>query len=300
MSGFTVINLDKLPFAPAIPEKDFETLLAEIRAEVLARAPELEPALALESELAAKLCEAFAYRLLILRQEINEAAKGNMLAYAAGPALDQLAALFGVTRQVVQEADPDAVPPVAEVLEDDTRLRTRTQLALEGFSTAGPRGSYIFWGLSASPDVKDIGVDSPVPGEVVITVLSRLGDGTPDAALISAVDATLNDEDVRPLTDLVTVQAATILPYEVEATLTLYSGPDESLVVKAAQEVVEVYVSDHHRLGHDITISGLHAALHQAGVQNVDLSQPAAHIEVEDHQAAYCTGITLTVGGRDV
>ncbi len=300
MSTSTVINLDKLPFAPAIPEKDFETLLAEIKAEVVARAPELEAALDLESELATKICQAFAYRPLIERQEINEAARGNMLAYATGPALDQLAALFGVTRHVVQEADPDAVPPVPEVLEDDTRLRTRTQLALEGFSTAGPRGSYIFWGLSASPDVKDIGIASPAPGEVVVTVLARVGDGTPDAALIAIISTTLNDEDVRPLTDLVTVQAATILPYAVEAILTLYNGPDEGLVVAAAQEAMEAYVAEHHRLGHDITISGLHAALHQVGVQNVDLIQPAAHIEVSDDQAAYCTSITLTVGGRDV
>ncbi|WP_299084116.1 baseplate J/gp47 family protein [uncultured Ruegeria sp.] len=300
MSAFTAINLDKLPFVPAIPEKDFETLLAEIKAEVLARAPELEAALALESELATKLCEAFAYRLLILRQEINEAARGNMLAYATGPALDQLAALLGVTRQVIQDADPDAIPPAPEVLEDDTRLRTRTQLALEGFSTAGPRGSYIFWGLSASPGVKDVSVASPAPGEVVVTVLSRLDDGSSDAALIDTVSSTLNDEDVRPLTDQVTVQAATILPYEVEAILTLYNGPDESLVVAEAQEAIDAYVVEHHRLGHDITISGVHAALHQTGVQNVALIQPAAHIEVDDHQAAYCTGITLTVGGRDV
>ena len=300
MSAFTAINLERLPFAPAIPEKDFETLLAEIKAEVLARAPELEAALALESELATKLCQAFAYRLLILRQEINEAARGNMLAYAAGPALDHLAALLGVARQVVQEADPDAVPPTPAVLEDDARLRTRTQLALEGFSTAGPRASYVFWGLSASPDVKDIGIGSPAPGEVVVTVLSNLGDGTPDAALINTISTTLNVEEVRPLTDLVTVQAASILPYAVEASLTLYNGPDEGLVLAAAQEAMQAYVAEHHRLGHDITVSGLHAALHQVGVQNVDLIQPVAHIEVDDHQAAYCTGITLTVGGRDV
>lgn len=300
MSAFTAINLDKLPFAPAIPEKSFEVLLEELKGEVLARAPDLGPALALESELAVKLLEAFAYRLLLLRQEINEAARGNMLAYATGAQLDQLAALLGVSRQVVQEADLNTTPPLPQVLEDDDRLRTRTQLALEGFSTGGPRGSYVFWGLSASPDVKDIGVASPVPGQVVITVLSMIGDGAPDAVLTSQVNATLNDEDVRPLTDQVTVQAATILPYKVTATLTLYGGPDEALVYDAAQAAVEAYVTDHHRLGHDITISGLHAALHQAGVQNVDLASPAAHIEVDDHEAAFCTGITLTIGGRDV
>lgn len=333
MSAFTAIDLDKLPFVDVIPVKDFETLLAEIKADVLELAPELEAALELESELATKLCQAFSYRLMTERQEINEAARGNMLAYATGPALDHFAAFPGVTRQVIQEADPNAVPPIPEVLEDDDRLRTRAHLAPEGFPTAGPRGAYIFWALSASGAIKDVsvdaprfdklelgpsiaaqlpadvlvlrvvddaGLDDPMPGDVAVTVLSREGDGTPSQADLSAVSTGLNEEDVRPLTDHPRVKSPTIILYQVEAILTLYNGPDEGLVLAAAQEAIEAYVDEHHRLGHDITISGLHAALHQVGVQNVDLIQPAANIEVDDYQAAYCTGINLTVGGRDV
>lgn len=300
MSAFTAINLDQIP-APEIIEKlDFEAYLAALKTDLLLREPDLEFALDLESEPITKLLEIVAYREVILRQRVNDAGRGVMLPYAVGSDLENLGALFGVTRLVVQEADEQAIPPVPEILEDDTRLRRRIQLSLEGFAAAGPRGSYLFWGLSASALVKDVSVVSPSPGEVRISVLSTVGQGVPDQALLDAVDATLNDEDIRPLTDHVTVYAADILTYSVDATLTLYEGPDSAVVLAEAQAAIEAFVAEHHRMGHDINLSGIYAALHRAGVQNVVLNSPAANIEVDDTEAAFCTGITLSVGGRDV
>ena len=300
MSAFTAINLDKLPAPEVIERKDFETILAEIKAWLTAREPGLEPILSLESEPIAKVLEAWAYREMLLRAEFDDAGRGNMLAFATGAQLDHLAAFYGVTRQVVQKGDESAVPPVPELLENDTRFRSRVQLALEGFTTAGPRGSYVFWGLSASPLVKDIGVESPTPGQVLITVLGTDRDGTPAAAVLTAVEAQLNDEDVRPLTDQVVVQAATIVAYDLDASLTLYEGPDAEVVRQAAEDAVTAYVTEHHSLGHDITISGLHAALHQAGVQKVTLTSPVADIVVATSEAAHCGSISVIVGGRDV
>jgi len=300
MSAFTAINLDKLPAPEVIERKDFETILAEIKAWLIAREPGLELILSLESEPIAKVLEAWAYREMLLRAEFDDAGRGNMLAFATGAQLDHLAAFYGVTRQIVQEGDESAVPPVPELLENDARFRSRVQLALEGFTTAGPRGSYVFWGLSASPLVKDIGVESPMPGQVLVTVLGAEGDGTPAAAVLTAVETQLNDEDVRPLTDQVVVQAAAITAYDLDASLTLYEGPDAEVVRQAAEDAVTAYVAEHHRLGHDITISGLHAALHQSGVQKVTLTSPAADIVVATSQAAHCSSIDVIVGGRDV
>ncbi|WP_171178658.1 baseplate J/gp47 family protein [Ruegeria sp. HKCCD8929] len=300
MSAFTAINLDKLPSPQIIERKAFEPILAELKAWLIAREPGLAPVLELESEPITKVLEAWAYRETLLRAEVDDAGRGNMLAFAGGAQLDHLGTFYGVERAVIQAADLGAVPPVQAVVEDDTRFRQRVQLALEGFTTAGSRGSYVFWGLSASPLVKDIAIESPVPGQVLTTVLSATGDGAPDAALLDAVTAQLNDEDVRPLTDQVVVQAATIIPYAVETTLTLYEGPDGEVVRQAAEAAAQAYVEDHHRLGHDITVSGLHAALHQAGVQNVALTSPAADIVVATSEAAYCSSVTVTIGGRYV
>ena len=46
-------------------------------------------------------------------------------------------------------------------------------------------------------------------------------------------------------------------------------------------------------------MSGLYAALHREGVQNVNLTAPGADIVIDSHQAAYCTGTTVTIGGTD-
>jgi phage-related baseplate assembly protein len=48
-----------------------------------------------------------------------------------------------------------------------------------------------------------------------------------------------------------------------------------------------------------VTLSGLFAALHQPGVQRVDLTSPAASLTIGSAQASWCTGITLTNGGVD-
>ncbi|KPU83533.1 baseplate assembly protein [Marinosulfonomonas sp. PRT-SC04] len=299
MSVFSAINLADLPAPDVVETLDYESILADLKADLVMRHPDLAEALSLESEPVVKLLEVVAYREIVLRQRVNDAARANMLAFSVGADLENLGALFGVVRGVIQEADPSAIPPMPAIVEDDTRLRTRIQLALEGFSTAGPVGAYIFWGLSASPDVKDVGVTSPAPGQVEITVLSRIGDGAPSGALIATVASALNADDVRPLTDQVFVKAATITAYSVEASLTLYDGPDSALVVAAANAAVATYVETNHRLGRDITVSGLHAALHQSGVQNVALAAPAASLVIAADTAAHCTSITITFGGRD-
>jgi phage-related baseplate assembly protein len=300
MSAFTAINLEKFAPPTIIDRKDFEAVLTEIKAWLIQREPGLEPVLELESEPIVKVLEAWAYREILLRAEVDDAGRGNMLAFAAGAQLDHLAAFFGVERAVVQVGDANAVPPIPEIFEDDGRLRQRTQLSLEGFTTAGSRGAYVFWGLSASSSVKDISVETVTPGEVIVTVLSIEGDGTSSAELVSTVVAQLNQERVRPLTDLVTVQSATTIPYVVDATLIMYEGPDAEVVRQAALDAATAYVTGNHLLGRDITVSGLHAALHQTGVQNVILNSPAANIVASNSQAAYCTGLSIINGGTDV
>ena len=159
MSAFTQINLAELPPPEIVARLDFQTIFDELKADLITRDPDLAPVLELESEPASKILQVWAYRELLLRAEFDDAGRGNMLAYARGANLEHLAAFFGVMRAVVQVADPSVVPPIVEILEDDERfVRRRTQLALESFTTAGPRGSYQFWGLTASALVKDVSV----------------------------------------------------------------------------------------------------------------------------------------------
>ena len=249
----------------------------------------------LESEPVMKLIQLFAYRELVLRQRLNDAARAVMPAFATGPDLDALAALFGVERFILTPADPEV--GIAEVLESDTDFRRRMVLAPEGFSVAGPVGAYIFHALSADSAVLDASAVSPDPGEVVVTVLGRDGDGTPAPEVLAAVEARLSADDVRPLTDLVTVQAATIVPFTVEAELTLLPGPDSSVVLTAAQARLDAHLAAIRRLGRDVTRAAIIAALCPEGVQNVVLTSPATDIVLSSAEAGHCTAIDIVNAG---
>ena len=69
------------------------------------------------------------------------------------------------------------------------------------------------------------------------------------------------------------------------------------MVLADANARLTAYLDANRRLGRDITRSGIFAALHTAGVQNVALAQPAADVVTTPSQAAFCTARTVTVGG---
>lgn len=277
---FTQIDLSQLPAPAVIEALDFEAIFEEMKAAVIEAEPDLDEVMQLESEPAVKVLQVCAYQVLLTRARVNDAGKAVMIAFATGSDLDHLGALFGVAR-----------------FEDETdkRLRERIQLSLEGFSTAGPVGAYIFHARSADERVKDVQVSSPNPGDVLVTVLSSEANGTPDGDLLGAVSDTLTATNVRPLTDTVIVQAATVTTYEVDAVLHILDGLDANAIRDAAHEAARVYADSVHRLGRDVTRSGLFAALHRQGVERVDLNTPAADIENDDTEAAFCTGVTLAV-----
>ena len=250
-----------------------------------------------ESDPAYKILEVCAYRELLMRQRVNEAAKAVMLAYATGSDLDQLGANVGVQRQVITPADDTTVPPTPAVMESDEDFRARIQLSPEGYTTAGSEGSYVFHGLGADADVKDIQAISPEPGKVTVYVLSRTGDGAAPAGTINAVKNTLNGETIRPMTDEVTVLSANIVNYTIAAELTLLPGPDATVVLQSAIDAVTAFAEAQRRIGYDVTLSGLYHALHQPGVQNVNLTSPTASLVLGDGQASYCTAINVTVAG---
>ena len=282
-----VIDLSQLPAPQIVDVPDFETLLAERKAEFVALHPKDEQeavirTLELESEPATKLLQENAYRELLLRQRINEAAQAVMVAYAMGGDLDQLAANYNVTRLTVTPADNDAVPPVAAVMESDEALRLRE-----------------FHARSADGRVADASATSPAPAEVVLTILSREGDGTAEKDLLDVVEKALNSENVRPVADRLTVRSAEIIPYRVEATIFLYPGPEAEPVMAAAKASLQKYIASQTRLGRDIRRSAIFAALHVEGVQRVELASPQADVVLNKTQAASCTQWSVTNGGTD-
>lgn len=292
-STFTAVDLSRLPAPGIIIVEPFETIFARLVARAKSVIPDFEVR---ESDPQTKLLELFAYEIQVVQQRVNDAAKAVMPAFAVGADLDNIAALFfGVTRFEITPADTVLGTPA--VMESDADLRRRMVLGPEGYSVAGPEGAYTSLALSADADVLDASATSPSPGHVVVSVLARAGDGTASAELLAAVAAYVSDETRRPLTDYVTVQSAEVLPYVVDATLTTFSGPDGGVVLAAAEASLAAYVEESHKLGRDITRSGLFAALHVEGVQNVVLASPAADLIVSRTQAPHCTETNIAYAG---
>ena len=245
-----------------------------------------------------------------------------MLAYAVGNDLDQIGATFSVQRLTITPADNTKNPPIAAVMESDSRFRSRIQMALESWTTAGSRGSYEYHVLTASPLILDVFVDrpsftrfassddtitlvvvhdarlaKPIPGDVAITLL--LDPSADNTVINAAVMAALDPDSVIPMTDNINLLEPDIINYEVQATLYCYPGPSAEPILALARKALDTYTAEHYRLGHDIALSGLHGAAHQSGVQRVSLNLKD-DIVVQPWQAAKCTSISVVLGGRDV
>lgn len=294
MSRYVAIDLDQLPFPNIIGPLAYETILAQMKADVLALAPSLAPAFEVESDPIHAVLQAIAYRSLIHEARYNDVARAAYLSTATGADLDNLVAEYGVARLMIELPDPDAVPPKPAVMESDAELRARSQMALESFSTAGPRGAYEFHAMTAHPMVLDVGVTSPVPGQVRVVVLARTG--VPDGAITTAVNSALNAEEIRPLCDTVIVAPAELVSYDVTAVLDVQPGPGAEIALAEAQAAVAAYVEAQKRIGATIYRSALFAALHRPGVEAVSLTDPAADVTTTDGQAPWAGTITITAG----
>lgn len=274
-------ELAGLPTPQVLETLRFETVFDALLRDFQVRYPQYSALLA--SDPAIKLIEVAAYRELLLRARINEAARANLLAFAVGNDLEHLGAFYGVSRLSQEQDEP---------------LRRRIRARIMGFANAGGAAHYRYWALSASPEVADVAVDSPGPGRVRISVLPTGHSDTVPEALLDAVRATVLRDDVRVLTDTVEVVPVSLVPVTVAAQIWLY--PDtpmavfEGLAPRLTRELAQAAV-----LGWDLTRSWLIGQLQQAGIHKVELISPDADIRIHSTQAVRLTDVQLTFAGRD-
>ncbi|UVM57169.1 baseplate J/gp47 family protein [Pseudomonas sp. B21-012] len=289
------VDLSALPAPQVLEDLDFEALFqADLATFRLHMGDNWDATV--ESDPVNKLLEVGAYRKLLNRARVNDAAKALLLAYAQGADLDQLAANVQLQRLVVQAPDASSVPPTPQVLEEDDALRERVQLVYEGLTTAGPRNSYILHARNASGLVADATAQSPSPAQVLVTVLALEGDGSAPAALLDTVRLKLNDDDVRPVGDRLTVQGAQILRYRIDAVVHMSgNGPEIEATLAECKRRLQAWINPRRRLGVEVARSGVDAQLHINGVSRVDLND-WTDIRPTQAQAAWCDGITVTRG----
>lgn len=184
--------------------------------------------------------------------------------------------------------------------EDDSKFRERVQFSPERFSTCGPKLAYHYWALSAHQDVEDVAVTTPSPGKINVYPLLA-GGQMPTAEVLTAVNALLRDDSVRPLTDILSVLPPVPVTYEVNVTWTL--GESSAGLAAAVGELVDDAVAEftawqQARLGRDINPTRLSTLLEQAGAKRVIISAPVFRV-LEPQELAVAGNITVAYGGLE-
>lgn len=292
-------NLSNLPEPTAIEHLNFDEILQAILQDFRVRDPEYtntglgDPIFT--------LAHVSATREMRLRARINDAVRACMMTHATGTDLDNLAANYNVFRFVVQEADPEADPPIPEILESDDQLRERMILAWEQLAPGSP-GWYKNHCLNADTDVFDVlAKESTTAGTVEIWVQSRSGNGVPDAALITTVSGYLGIHAHRFLNDVLDVQPVVAVVYDITAELTIATGALASEIRDIVEQQVNQFCEENRRIGRSIPLSAVYAVLNQEFVQAVDLTSPTANIVLnapltkgQDVQIPVCGTVTIT------
>ncbi len=164
-------------------------------------------------------------------------------------------------------------------LESDEEFKERIRTSLADKSTAGSEATYRSFALRADERIDDVFVYSPAPGVVRVVYYSS----TMDAIMQERLTYALNDREVRPLTDNVEIQAATVVDVPVQATLVVSLGVDLGNVLNDASASLAV-LSENHQIGKDVYSSQIIAALMVSGVERVDLVSPVDTIEINTDQ----------------
>lgn len=263
----SVQDLSQLPAPDVVEVLSFEATIADIRADLLARYPAFAEVIDLESEPAVMLLESFAYREVLYRQRVNDAARAYLLAYAAGADLDHKGAFYGVPR--LQG-------------ETDARYRRRIQLRIRAIAGSGTAEHYQFIAMTASPNVRDATATQPEPGRVL--VLLWLLDEAQAAATVAAVGDALHAPAARPLGVAVTVAVAR--PRSIDVTARIVREASAPLdILDQLRAAIGPALADFARLGRAVPRSWITARLHVAGVASVTFPDPAAPPEETALQA---------------
>ena len=256
------LDIATLPPPSVVEPLDFEAILAAQRTDLIARYPEAADVLDLESEPLAKLMEVFAYRELLYRARVNDAARAHLVAFATGSDLEHLGAFYNVPR-----IDGEA----------DDRYRRRILLRVAALAGNGTKEHYEHVALTASQNVQDAIATQPWPGRVNVQLW--LADHSQAEATQAQVLAAITAPAARPLGVPVSVSLAKPRHIHLTARLLREGGAPVNLVAQVL-ESLPAAMAAYARLGRAVPRSWITTRLHVAGIARVTYPDDAAPPEV--------------------
>jgi phage-related baseplate assembly protein len=185
-------------------------------------------------------------------------------------------------------------------VEDDDHYRYRIWLAIESFSTCGPRFAYEFWALSAHPDIIQCVVYSApeIAGEVWLYPLMT-GGVLPTPDIMALVYGSCNADERRPVTDYVTVKVATEVPFTLN--VDYYILQSNSVLLDSIQTAVDQAVADwilwqRSAISRDLICDELTKRMLEAGAKRIVIHSPTPTFQVMDYYQLVVPGQSFTDG----
>ena len=184
-------------------------------------------------------------------------------------------------------------------VESDDSLKERIYIAPSRHSTAGTEDAYRYWTRTFNQEITDALITSNSPGEVDVSFLI---DGTiPEESTVKALQAYLDNPDIKPLSDKVVVSAPAVQNYDVA--FTYWINESDANKVSTIQSAVETAVSEYDtwqrsKIGRDINPSELVKRLILAGAKRVEITSPV-FTRVPTTGVAVLKTKTITYGGLE-
>lgn len=283
MNRFSPIDPKALPMISLVEIPDKEALVLQRMKEVKARWTFYDPPLGavydvenLEFDPIKITMEAGASAELNALSLINSMGKATTLAFAAGQDLDALASRY-----------PGGVPRLPG--EDDERYRYRIWLSPNSFSTAGSAAAYVFQAMTAAPGLRDATAIAKRDSfdrepEIVVTCLQEGDDPIPAADELLSIRQRLIDKNIGTLTDIVVVQAPTVIAVDYKIRVWFLPAVDRDAARARIDEALAALISQQRYLGAPHTIMAIYAAVRQYGVVNAVVDSPTRDIVPDETQ----------------
>lgn len=160
---------------------------------------------------------------------------------------------------------------------DDEEYFELMRASMDGYSCAGARGGYAYFARQVSTEISDVMANTPTPGHIAIYAVMNTRE-IASAEIKAAILAACNAEEVRPLTDYVTVEDPETVSYSISLTYYITSGTKRSAVDIEADVAVAIdnYIAwQCARFGRDINPDKLREfLLNVDGVKRINLISP--------------------------
>jgi phage-related baseplate assembly protein len=182
--------------------------------------------------------------------------------------------------------------------EEDIPFYNRMRESLEAFTTAGPRGGYRYHAKSVSSLISDASAESTIPGQVDVKIMLYGGE-LPDEELIQKVQEYLSADDIRPMTDTVTVSAPDTVEFDIEAVYYISREKIKSTneIKSAVESATENFILwQTQRMGRDINPSFFNSVLMESGIKRVEIIKPE-FTSIPVGSVAMVNNVSVTFGG---